>query len=50
MRTQEGENSTGGVGEVEEERKRLLPTEREINRFKRLAEEQSLITWNVHYL
>ena len=50
MRTQEGGNSTGGVAEVEEERKRLQPTEREINRFKRLAEEQSLITWNVHYL
>lgn len=45
-----GDNSIGGVGEVEEERKRLLPTMREINRFKRLAEEQSLITWNVHYL
>lgn len=41
MRTQEGDNSIGGVGEVEEERKRLLPTNREINRFKRLAEEQS---------
>lgn len=49
MRPQEGDNSIGGVGEVEEERKRLLPTNREINRLKRLAEEQSLITWNVHY-
>ena len=50
MRTQEGDNSIGGVGEVEKERKRLLPNKREINRFKILAEEQSLITWNVHYL
>ena len=47
---QQGDNSIRGVGEVEEERKHLLPTKREINRFKRLAEEQSLITWNVHYL
>ena len=50
MRTKEGDNSIGGVGEVQEERKRPLPTKREINRFKRLAEEQSLITWNVHHL
>ena len=50
MRTQEGGNSIAGVGEVEEERKCLLLTKREINRFKRLVEEQSLITWNVHYL
>ena len=28
MRTQEGDNSIGGVGEVEEERKRLLPTKK----------------------
>ena len=50
MRTQEGGNSIAGVGEAEEERKRLLLTKREINRFKRLVEEQSLITWNVQYL
>ena len=37
MRTQEGDNCIGGVGEVEEERKRLLPTKREINRFQEIS-------------